>query len=300
MSDEKVYPSGMNSIGRWLNDGPELHDRLFVTGEAPPVQAGGSGSTNKLPQESSSTKNCDPTSFQPVTNTVVDVGSPWIPQESRLVEPLHRPFSSRDKKAVPIKDGLPSSGAVHTPPRSIGANAIGEDTAIKSSPQSTRDYRGAPLPRDSDDSERVGILGSVSERPRARHQAGWYSLVTSWFTGNYRPRLTATKVETRPDSESSERSNSSPLLTAPQQIGKRLRGRKGSNKSDSEDDRRTDVAKKQKRSRYHAVKATAKDGRKREKDTTLRYACPFYQHNPDKNQYVSCSGKGFATIHRLK
>ena len=69
-------------------------------------------------------------------------------------------------------------------------------------------------------------------------------------------------------------------------IGKRLGGRNGPNKSDSEEDKRTARAKKLR---------TSTLGEK------PRFACPFYQRHPAHHRPSrACSGSGFDTMHHLK
>lgn len=111
------------------------------------------------------------------------------------------------------------------------------------------------------------------------------SRITTWFSGRRRSRHFL-EDDTCP--ESFALSGTEDTILRPETGGtqKRHRGRKGTSKSDSEEEKRSDAAKKQ---------------RKAVGEKKRRYACPFYQRHPDQNQrYPSCSGDGFEGIHRVK
>lgn len=124
----------------------------------------------------------------------------------------------------------------------------------------------------------IRVLG---EAPRE----GYLSRFTAWVSGSHRSHDSQSKVPSPEGPSLPEQPPDTIFQTLPNRIEKRLRGRKGTNKSDSEEEKRSHSAKKQR---------TTVEGKKE------RFACPFYQRNPDNNRYPSCSGPGFDTIHRVK
>lgn len=184
-----------------------------------------------------------------------------------------------------------SKGGTQNPVKSLTAEENGILPAAGTFPVPTTESEDSTWQSNSAGVQRTGSSTNSAPNPwiGERRYPGIFSRFATWISNTRRSRRSGPIAASESSLPSHEQSRSSIPFSTPERLGKRLRGRRGTNKSDSEEDRREKRAKQQKRAEKRAEQAGKP-----------RYACPLYQHNPDENQFHSCSGEGFETIHRVK